>query len=58
MPLSASGVPGGKARELEEDFPSSCKLLFDRSAPVWLDMECLAVLGWIVVELLIRVDKK
>jgi hypothetical protein len=41
----------------DEDFPSSCKLLFDRSAPVWLDMECLAVLGWIVAELLIRNDK-
>jgi hypothetical protein len=38
----------------DEDFPASCKVLFDRSAPIWLDMECLAVLGWIVADLLIR----
>ena len=38
----------------DEDFPASSKLLFDRSAPIWLDMECLAVLGWILADLLIK----
>jgi hypothetical protein len=38
----------------DADFPASCKVLFDRSAPTWLDMECLAVLGWILADLLIR----
>ena len=38
----------------DEDFPASCKILFDRSAPAWLDMECLAVLGWLLAELLIK----
>jgi hypothetical protein len=38
----------------DADFPASCKVLFDRSAPAWLDMECLAVLGWILADLLIR----
>ncbi len=38
----------------DADFPASCKVLFDKSAPLWLDMECLAVLGWILADLLIR----
>ena len=38
----------------DDDFPASCKLLFDKSAPNWLDMECLAVLGWILAELLVK----
>jgi len=38
----------------DDDFPASCKLLFDKSAPVWLDMECLAVLGWILAQLLVK----
>jgi len=32
----------------DEDFPSSAKVLFDSSAPLFLDMECLAVLGMIL----------
>jgi hypothetical protein len=38
----------------DAEFPASCKVLFDKSAPKWLDMECLAVLGWILADLLIR----
>ena len=38
----------------DADFPASCKVLFDKSAPTWLDMECLAVLGWILADLLIK----
>lgn len=42
----------------DEEFPASCKLLFDRSAPVWLDMECLAVLGSLTADLLIKKAKE
>ena len=38
----------------DADFRASCKVLFDKSAPTWLDMECLAVLGWILADLLIK----
>jgi hypothetical protein len=34
----------------DEEFPADARLLFDRSADVWLDAECLAVVGWIVAE--------
>ena len=36
--------------EGDEEFPADARLLFDRSADVWLDAECLAVVGWIVAE--------
>lgn len=42
----------------DADFRASCKLLFDRSAPTWLDMECLAVLGWLVAERLIKSSRQ
>jgi len=42
----------------DDELPASCKLLFDRSAPVWLDMECLAVLGSIVAQRLIRSNRR
>lgn len=42
----------------DADFPASCKVLFDKSAPTWLDMECLAVLGWILADLLIKINRK
>ena len=32
----------------DEDFPASARILFDVSAPQFLDMECLAVLGLIL----------
>ena len=42
----------------DEDFPASCKVLFDKSAPIWLDMECLAVLGWILADSLIKINRR
>ncbi|MFH1060737.1 MAG: DUF3786 domain-containing protein [Pseudomonadota bacterium] len=36
----------------DEDFPASCSLLFDESAPSFLDMECLAILGLVMAEVL------
>ncbi len=42
----------------DADFPASCKVLFDKSAPTWLDMECLAVLGWILADSLIKMKRR
>jgi hypothetical protein len=42
----------------DADFPASCKVLFDKSAPTWLDMECLAVLGWILAGSLMRISHR
>jgi hypothetical protein len=42
----------------DAEFPASCKVLFDKSAPKWLDMECLAVLGWILADSLIKISRR
>jgi Domain of unknown function (DUF3786) len=34
----------------DEDFPAHCSLLFERRAEKYLDMECLAMLGWALSE--------
>lgn len=34
----------------DEDFPASARVLYDDSAPKYLDMECLAVLGLILAD--------
>jgi hypothetical protein len=34
----------------DEEFPASAKVLYDRNAPLFLDMECLAVLGLILAD--------
>ena len=34
--------------DADEDFPASARVLFDASAPLFLDMECLAVIGSIL----------
>lgn len=34
----------------DDEFPSSARVLFDASAPEFLDMECLAVLGLILAD--------
>jgi hypothetical protein len=34
----------------DEEFPSQCSLLFERRAQYYLDMECLAISGWILAE--------
>lgn len=38
----------------DEEFPATCKLLFDRAASLWLDMECLAALGGILADFLVN----
>jgi hypothetical protein len=34
----------------EEDFPAQCTLLFQRRAEKFLDMECLAIIGWLLAD--------
>lgn len=36
----------------DEDFPAQCTLLFERRADQYLDMECLAMTGWLLASLL------
>jgi hypothetical protein len=40
----------------DEDLPASATVLFDQSAHLFLDMECLAVLGWVLADDLIYLD--
>jgi hypothetical protein len=40
----------------DEDFPASARVLFDASAPRFLDLECLAVLGLILCDRLAAAD--
>jgi hypothetical protein len=34
----------------DEEFPAQCSVLFERRAEKYLDMECLAISGWILAE--------
>jgi hypothetical protein len=36
----------------DEDFPAQCTLLFQRRAEKFLDMECLAIIGWLLADTL------
>ena len=36
----------------DEDFPAQCSLLFQRRAEKFLDMECLAIIGWLLADTL------
>jgi hypothetical protein len=36
----------------DEDFPAQCTLLFQRRAENFLDMECLAICGWLLADTL------
>lgn len=36
----------------DEDFPAQCSILFERRAQRYLDMECLAMMGWLLASLL------
>ena len=36
----------------DEDFPAQCTLLFQRRAEKFLDMECLAIMGWLLADTL------
>ena len=38
----------------DEEFPAQCTFLFERRAEKYLDMECLAITGWVLADYLIR----
>ena len=38
----------------DEEFPAQCGLLFQKKAERYLDMECLAILGWFLTDALIQ----
>ncbi|MBI4768791.1 MAG: DUF3786 domain-containing protein [Deltaproteobacteria bacterium] len=38
----------------DDDFPAHCSLLFERRAEKYLDMECLAMVGWVLTDRLCR----
>ncbi len=38
----------------DEDFPAQCSLLFESRAQTYLDMECLAMMGWVLADWLAR----
>ena len=42
----------------DDEFPASAKILFDRSAPLWLDMECLSATGGILADQLIKAAER
>ncbi len=38
----------------DEEFPAQCSLLFQRRAQGYLDMECLAIIGWTLSDYLLQ----
>lgn len=42
----------------DEDFPAQCTLLFERRAESYLDMECLAMIGWALADGLNQIAKQ
>ncbi|MEW5734100.1 MAG: DUF3786 domain-containing protein [Thermodesulfobacteriota bacterium] len=42
----------------DEEFPAQCSILFEQRAEKYLDMECLAMVGWLLAARLIRAAGK
>lgn len=40
----------------DDEFPAQSSILFEQRAEKYLDMECLAILGWVLTDLLNEVD--
>jgi hypothetical protein len=40
--------------DADEEFPAQCRILFERRAEQFLDMECLAILGWLLSDYLMQ----
>jgi len=38
--------------DADEEFPAECRMLFERRAKEYLDMECLAIVGWLFADYL------
>ena len=39
-----------RVNDRDVDFPAKCSILFERRADKYLDMECLAMLGWLLAD--------
>jgi hypothetical protein len=45
--------------DADDEFPAECRVLFERRAEKYLDMECLAIAGWLLTDgLLNAIGKK
>ena len=44
--------------DADEEFPAECRVLFKKRAEKYLDMECLAIIGWLFTDYLIQVSGK
>lgn len=40
--------------DADEEFPAQCSVLFERRAEKYLDMECLAIVGWLLSDFLMQ----
>jgi hypothetical protein len=40
--------------DADDEFPAQCRILFERRAEKFLDMECLAILGWMLSDYLMQ----
>ncbi len=40
--------------DTDEEFPAECRVLFERRAAQYLDMECLAIAGWLLTDSLMH----
>ena len=40
--------------DADDEFPAQCRILFERRAEAYLDMECLAILGWLLSDYLMQ----
>lgn len=44
--------------DADEEFPAECRVLFERRAEKYLDMECLAIVGWLFTDYLMQISGK
>ena len=44
--------------DADEEFPADCRVLFERRAEKYLDMECLAIVGWLFSDYLMQISGK
>jgi hypothetical protein len=44
--------------DADDEFPAECRVLFERRAEKYLDMECLAIAGWLLTDCLLQVSGK
>lgn len=42
--------------DADADFPAQCSVLFEQRAAAFLDMECLAILGWLLADYLKQIN--